>query len=136
MFGITTTAGGMSSGFPDVCKTPSPAGPIPIPYPNMAMMNQASAGTCTKKVKVVNKPALTSKSKVPMTSGDEAGSAGGVVSSKIKGEAMFIKTSMKVKFEGNPAAFQTCMMGQNGKPFNVPAGIHGAPSQTKVTTTS
>jgi hypothetical protein len=22
---------------PDVCKTPSPGGPVPIPYPNIAM---------------------------------------------------------------------------------------------------
>lgn len=26
--------GGISFGFPDVTKTPSPGGPIPIPYPN------------------------------------------------------------------------------------------------------
>ncbi len=132
IFAITTTAGGVANGFPDVCKTPTPAGPVPIPYPNIAMMNQASTGTCTKKVKVVGKPALTAKSKIPMTSGDEAGSAGGVVSSKIKGEAKFTKTSMKVKMEGSPVAFQTCTIGQNGMPFNVPAGIHSGPSQAKV----
>ena len=42
MFPATTNAGGMCMGFPDVCKTPiPPAGPVPIPYPNMAMVNQA-----------------------------------------------------------------------------------------------
>ena len=25
---------GVETAFPDVCETPSPAGPIPIPYPN------------------------------------------------------------------------------------------------------
>jgi hypothetical protein len=30
--GLTQT-----SGSPDVCKTPSPGGPVPIPYPNVAM---------------------------------------------------------------------------------------------------
>ena len=30
-------SGGMSMVFPDVCKTPSPGGPVPIPYPNIAM---------------------------------------------------------------------------------------------------
>ena len=33
---------GMVTGFPDVCKTPSPAGPIPIPYPNIAMSSDTS----------------------------------------------------------------------------------------------
>ena len=28
-------SGGMSTVFPDVCKTPTPGGPIPIPYPNI-----------------------------------------------------------------------------------------------------
>lgn len=28
-------SGGMSTVFPDVCKTPTPAEPIPIPYPNI-----------------------------------------------------------------------------------------------------
>ena len=136
IFGITTTAGGMAIGFPDACKTPTPAGPVPIPYPNTAMMNQAATGSCTNKVKIVNKPALTSKSKVPISTGNEAGSAGGVASSKIKGEAQFTKTSTKVKLEGSPAAYHTCTMGQNGKPFNVPSGVHTVPSQTKVKTDS
>lgn len=28
-------SGGMNTVFPDVCKTPSPGGPVPIPYPNI-----------------------------------------------------------------------------------------------------
>ena len=35
-----------------------------------------------------------------MSTGDEAGSAGGVVSSKIKGKAEFVLFSFDVKFEG------------------------------------
>lgn len=35
---------------PDVCKTPSPAGPIPIPYPNIAGTHDLSKGS--KKVKI------------------------------------------------------------------------------------
>ncbi len=30
-------SGGKSIAFPDVCKTPTPGGPVPIPYPNIAM---------------------------------------------------------------------------------------------------
>ena len=42
-------SGGMSPVFPDVCKTPSPGGPIPIPYPNIGMSSNTSKGA--KKVK-------------------------------------------------------------------------------------
>jgi hypothetical protein len=118
--------------FPDTCKTPTPAGPVPMPYPNTAMLMQANPATCTLKVKIMNQPALTKQSVIPMTSGDEAGSAGGVISGEIKGPAQFKKGSIKVKFEGQPAAFQTCPMGHNGTNANVPAGMHTAPSQTKV----
>ena len=33
---VSKDSGGTTIAFPDVCKTPSPAGPIPIPYPNIA----------------------------------------------------------------------------------------------------
>ena len=29
------TAGKPNKGFPDVCMTPTPAGPVPVPYPNV-----------------------------------------------------------------------------------------------------
>jgi hypothetical protein len=35
MFANTQLAG-IDMGFPDVCLTPTPAGPVPIPYPNIA----------------------------------------------------------------------------------------------------
>ncbi len=37
-------SGGQSIAFPDVCKTPSPGGPIPLPYPNIAMSSDADKG--------------------------------------------------------------------------------------------
>ena len=36
---------GVTIAFPDVCKTPSPAGPIPIPYPNIAKSSDTANGT-------------------------------------------------------------------------------------------
>ena len=33
-------SGGTTIAFPDVCKTPSPAGPVPIPYPNIAKSSE------------------------------------------------------------------------------------------------
>ena len=92
-------SGGMSTVFPDVCKTPSPGGPIPIPYPNIGMASNASSGPT--KVKTDGQMPMVKGAKYTMTSGDEAGSAGGgVMSNSIKGEAEFMMYSFDVKFEG------------------------------------
>jgi len=98
-------SGGMSMVFPDVCKTPSPAGPIPIPYPNIGMASDTSSGPT--KVKIDGQMPMVKGAKYSMTSGDEAGSAGGVMSSSIKGEAEFMMYSFDVKFEGK----NVCRMG-------------------------
>lgn len=135
MFGISTKGGGMSQAMPDVCKTPAPPAPspIPMPYPNMAMLNQAMMES--QKVKVMNMGVVTMASSISMTSGDEAGVAGGMMSGQIKGPAKAKKGSAKVMVEGQPAIFQTCMFGQNGNNANSPAGVHSTPSQVKVTVT-
>jgi len=92
-------SGGMSIVFPDVCKTPSPGGPIPIPYPNIGKSADTSSGPST--VKADGEMPMVKTAKYSMTSGDEAGSAGGVISSSFKGEAEFMMFSFDVKFEGN-----------------------------------
>ena len=90
---------GITSAFPDVCKTPSPAGPIPIPYPNIAKSSDTADGAAT--VKCDGNPTCVKDSNFSMSTGDEAGSAGGgVVSNKIKGKAEFVNYSFDVKFEG------------------------------------
>lgn len=91
-------SGGMSIVFPDVCKTPTPGGPVPIPYPNIGKSSDTSKGP--KKVKTDKKMPMTKNAKYSMTSGDEAGSATGVISSKVKGEAEYMLYSFDVKFEG------------------------------------
>jgi hypothetical protein len=91
-------SGGMSIAFPDVCKTPSPAGPIPIPYPNIAMASDTSDGPT--KVKTDGEMPMTKGAKYSKSSGDEAGTAGGVVSSVNMKEAEFMMYSFDVKFEG------------------------------------
>lgn len=133
MFSVTTKAGGMCMAMPDVCKTPAPpAPPVPMPYPNIANCNQALPPTCSLTVKVECMPALTKASEIPMSSGDEAGSAGGVMSGKIKGETTFKTFSLKVKFEGQSVVYQTCTTAQNGKNANAQGGIQMDPSQVKV----
>src|SRR5215470_16944736 len=89
---------GMSFCFPDVCKTPSPAGPVPIPYPNIAQSSDTADGSTT--VKVDGNPIMLKSSNFQMSSGDEAGSAMGVVSNKIKGKAIPVNASFDVKADG------------------------------------
>ncbi|MDF1546103.1 MAG: DUF4150 domain-containing protein [bacterium] len=96
---------GMSIVFPDVCKTPTPGGPVPIPYPNIGKASDTSKGP--KKVKVDGQMPMTKGAVYMMSTGDEAGSAGGVMSSKIKGECEFMMYSFDIKFEGKNA----CRMG-------------------------
>jgi uncharacterized protein DUF4150 len=91
-------SGGMSTVFPDVCKTPTPAGPVPIPYPNIGKAADTSSGPST--VTTDGKMPMTKDAKYMMSAGDEAGSAMGVVSNKIKGACEFMMYSFDVQFEG------------------------------------
>ena len=99
---------------PDVCKTPSPAGPVPIPYPNISMSSDLAKGT--KKVKVDGKKMAAVKgSEYSMSTGDEPGTAGGVASSTFKKESSWILYSFDVKFEGKNACRLTDKKFQNHK---------------------
>lgn len=92
-------SGGLSTVFPDVCKTPSPGGPIPIPYPNIGKASDTSKGP--KKVTTDGCMPMVKGAEYRMTSGDEAGTAGGgLISSSTKGAAEFMMYSFDVKFEG------------------------------------
>ena len=114
-------SGGITSAFPDVCKTPSPAGPVPIPYPNIAKSSDTAKGS--KKVKMDGNPICLKNSNFRMSTGDEAGSAGGgVASNKIKGKAEFVNFSFDVKVEGKNVARALDLMLHNNKntpPFPV-----------------
>lgn len=83
---------------PDVCKTPSPGGPIPVPYPNIAMSSSLSNGTTT--VMTDGQSAAIKGSEYSRSNGDEAGVAGGVKSGVNMKEAKWISYSFDVKFEG------------------------------------
>ena len=88
----------MSMVFPDVCKTPTPAGPIPIPYPNIGKAGDTSDGP--SKVTCDGEMPMVKGAKYSMSAGDEAGTVGGVMSSKFKGDCEFMMYSFDVKFEG------------------------------------
>ena len=92
-------SGGQSIVLPDVCKTPSPAGPVPIPYPNVGRSADASGGP--KSVTIEGKMPMVKGATYSTSSGDEAGTAGGgVVSNSTKGPCEFMLYSFDVKFEG------------------------------------
>jgi uncharacterized Zn-binding protein involved in type VI secretion len=100
---------GLVTGFPDVCKTPSPAGPIPIPYPNIAQSSDTAQGSQT--VTVDGNPIMLKGSVFSTSTGDEAGSAGGgVVSNTTKGKAEFQLYSFDVKVEGKNVCRLTDIM--------------------------
>jgi hypothetical protein len=116
---------GVSPSFPDVCKTPAPPAPfVPIPYPNIAKSSDAAKGAST--VKSDGNPTCVKDSNFSMSTGDEAGTAGGgMVSSKIKGKAEFVNVSFDVKFEGKGVARAFDPMLHNDKntpPFPVLQG--------------
>jgi uncharacterized Zn-binding protein involved in type VI secretion len=99
---ICTVGGGSTMAMPDVCKTPAPpAPPIPLPYPNMAQMVMGMPPV--QNVLVSGAPALNKASKIPLSSGDEPGVAGGVVSGTFIQEVEFIMGSMIVTIGGKPA---------------------------------
>ncbi|HTJ82913.1 MAG TPA: PAAR-like domain-containing protein [Polyangiaceae bacterium] len=116
---------GMSFGFPDVCATPTPAGPVPTPYPNMAMNAQASPFSQTVKVNMMN--ALNQMSQIALSSGDEAGSAHPTV----KGPQRYTMGSPNVYVDGVPAITLASMTSHNN--MNCPVGAVVVPSAVNVT---
>lgn len=107
---------GVTIAFPDLCKTPTPAGPIPIPYPNIAQASDADK--TAKKVKCDGEAVCIADSNFKTSTGDEAGSAMGVASSKTKGKAEFVNYSFDVKIEGKgvPRAFDLMLHNDKNTP--------------------
>jgi hypothetical protein len=120
---VHASSSGVSPCFPDVCQTPSPIGPIPIPYPNIAISSDAAK--TAKKVTADGEQLCLENSNFSTSTGDEAGSVGGVASGKIKGKAEFINYAFDVKVEGKgvPRAFDLMLHNdKNTPPFPVLQG--------------
>lgn len=110
---VHKSSGGVAINFPDVCKTPSPGGPVPIPYPNIAKSGDTAKGS--KSVKIDGNPIMLKDSNFSTSTGDEAGSAGGIVSGCTKGKAEFINYSFDVKVDGKNVPRLGDLMLQNKK---------------------
>jgi len=112
---------------PDVCKTPSPAGPVPIPYPNISQSTMLDKGTST--VKADGGMMIGVKgSEFSMSNGDNAGVAGGVKSSTFMKESTWILYSFDVKMDGKNACRLTDKKFQNHENTADMAGIIQVPA--------
>jgi hypothetical protein len=77
---ITSKSGrAVTIAFPDVCKTSTPAGPVPIPYPNIAQT--ATARKESLKTQKTKSPYFTGSS-TRTSMGNEPGTLKGVVASR------------------------------------------------------
>lgn len=112
----------LTTGPTDFCKTPTPGGPVPMPYMNKA---SCSDGRGSSKVKVNCKQALRKGDKILMSSLDEPGVAMGAMSSKIKSPVEFVMGSFLVKVQGKMWAHHTVPTKQND---GNTVGIHAMPS--------
>jgi len=127
MFPVATKEGGMCIAVPDVCLVP-PVG-IPTPFVNLAMCRDAQATSA--RVLASNKEVITEASTIPMSTGNEAGAMGGIISGVIKGPCSFKTKSSRVLAEGKGVVVHLAVTGQNGTSANA-VGIHLVPSQARV----
>jgi hypothetical protein len=106
---------------PDVCKTPSPGGPVPMPYPNIAQSITLTDGTTT--VKGDRMMAAVKGSKFALSNGDNPGVAGGIKSNTFMKEATWILYAFTVKLNRRNACRLTDKMFHNAQNAANLAGV-------------
>lgn len=99
---------------PDVCKTPTPGGPVPMPYPNFADQGTLRSGTTTVFAKG-GKMIAVKGSQYGMSTGDEAGTVGGIKSNVFKQATDWITYSFDVKMDGKNTCRHTDKKFHNNK---------------------
>jgi len=108
---VTSGSNGMLLTFPDVCKTQVGPAVVPIPYPNIAQSADLDKGS--KKVMIEGKPASLESSTFSKSTGDEAGSLKGIISSAGQGEAKPLLFSPTVFIEGKAVVRNTDIFSSN-----------------------
>ncbi|MGV8937558.1 MAG: PAAR-like domain-containing protein [Allorhizobium sp.] len=107
------TKNGICFAFPDVLKTPTPGGDVPMPYPNIAQLSAAD-GAATN-VNAGGNAVILESSKVGSSSGGEPGVGGGVkVAAKHLADCTFKTFSKSVKANGKGIVRQFDTTDQNG----------------------
>ncbi|MBA58304.1 MAG: hypothetical protein CMQ40_03940 [Gammaproteobacteria bacterium] len=121
----------MSLAFPDICNVVTPAGPVPTPFPNIAMSNLAIPNVLNHFITAM--PVHNLATVTPISSGNEASAPlGGVVSSRFIGPQRNLLGSFRTFFGGMPTTRMLDVSTQNGTIANIPAGLNLTPSQVKV----
>lgn len=126
-----TQLGGLDTGLPDVCNTPTPAGPVPVPYPNVAAGPMSVPAAYNVLFSCA--PAHNLGSTVPLTNGDNAGVNMGVASGMVMGPSRHLTGAFTCLVGGMPASRMTSVSLQNGT--NCP-GARMVPSQVTVLITA
>lgn len=103
----TRTSGYQCFAFPDVCDTQVGQARVPIPYPNIGDLGNAQKASSNVfaggDAVIVGSGEEGSVIPDQQTTGDEAGSLGGVRSHSTKGEVTFNATTTSVYVNGKPA---------------------------------
>jgi hypothetical protein len=98
-------------------QDPSPGGPVPVPYVNVAKSSDLAKGT--KSVRIEGGAVALASSHLRTSSGDEPGTAGGgLASSKTKGKMTWGSASADIKFEGKGVVRFMDVTQHNGNTFN------------------
>lgn len=114
MMGIShRLSNAMSTVFTDVCKTPAGSSFIPVPYTNTAKSSTIAKGT--KKVKLQGNMGAVKGCNYSVSTDDEPGTLGGIISGKFKSKAEFMLSSFDVKLEGKNACRNGDLMTHNDK---------------------
>jgi len=124
-----TNLGVLNLAFPDVCYIPTPIGPIPVPFPNIAIsfthipsvFNVFFGGGLAEN--------LLTEGTISM--GDEPGVLGGIISFMFMGPDRQLLGSFKVIVGTMFATRLTTLTGQNGMIPNA-LGMSITPSQFRV----
>lgn len=113
--GIVTTT--------DICNTPMGNTVVPIPYTNVARSLDVADGSAT--VFMDGNPIMLKDSVFSRSSGDEAGTIGGVASGVVGGKARFVNYSNNVLVEGRPVCRRLDPMVSNisGRANTAPAAL-------------
>jgi len=106
---------GKSTAFPDVnlCPPAPPAGPVPVPLPNVAQAADLAGGAET--VTVGGNPVGKKSSYLARSTGNAVArsTGGGVVTHVVEGQARFVSHSMTVMIEGEPVPRHLDLMTHN-----------------------
>lgn len=118
----------LSLAFPDVCKIPTPVGPVPIPLLNLKL--SSTRLPMVFNVLIGFGMTLNIFAMSTVSNGDEAGVAMGLVSNQIVGPGRPVLCSIKIFMGCAPVTRMCAVTMQNGMVPNAP-GVTLSPGQVR-----